>query len=148
MELHKSNFYNENIVINRTDRYLNPIIDYKFLKPYEDRIIFVGHLDEHLAFCKENDLDIVRFDSNDLFGVAFVINSCKFFIGNQSLCFAIAEGLKVSRILEVSPELPNVIPHGKNGFDFLHQANLEYYFYKLMGLSENGYKGDGQSQNE
>jgi hypothetical protein len=148
LETHKSDMYRNTVVINRTSRYTNPIINYKFLKPYQNDIVFVGHIDEYLKFCKENDLDVLRFEAADLFDVAFIINSCKFFIGNQSLCFAIAEGLKVPRVLEASATLPNVIPHGKNGFDFLHQKNLEYYFFKLMGKEEVGYRGDTQSQNE
>jgi hypothetical protein len=39
--------------------------------------------------------------------------------------------LKVPRILEICPQLPNCIPVGPNGYDFYHQGSLDYYFGKL-----------------
>jgi len=52
-------------------------------------------------------------------------------LGNQSFCYQLAESMKIPRLLELSPVLPNVIPNGKDGYDFYHQQALEYYLEKL-----------------
>jgi hypothetical protein len=57
--------------------------------------------------------------------LARVIAGCKFFIGNQSFPFAVAEGLKVPRALELCFECPNVIPEGPQAYDFLYQPQFE-----------------------
>ena len=56
---------------------------------------------------------------------AGIIAGCKFFIGNQSFPFAVAEGLKVKRVLEVCFECPNVIPEGKDAYDFCYLPQFE-----------------------
>ena len=38
--------------------------------------------------------------------MAQIIKACKFFIGNSSLGYDIAEGLKVPRLLEACPNFP------------------------------------------
>ena len=57
-----------------------------------------------------------------------MIKSSKLFIGNSSLGFDIAEGLKTPRLLEASPDFPARQVHGKNGFDFYFQTHFEKYF--------------------
>jgi hypothetical protein len=52
---------------------------------------------------------------DDFLEIAQIIKGSTLFIGNQSLAYAIAEGLKVPRILEQFPEIPNVYPTGENG---------------------------------
>jgi hypothetical protein len=47
--------------------------------------------------------------------MASIIKGSKLFIGNQSLGFAIAEGLKVARILEVFYGKNNCHPQSENG---------------------------------
>ena len=42
-----------------------------------------------------------------------------------------AEGLKVPRLLEASPDFPVVFPVGNNGYDFYHQNHFEKFFNKL-----------------
>jgi hypothetical protein len=58
--------------------------------------------------------------------------SCKLFLGNASMMFQIAEGLKIPRILETFQPMPNVIPFGKNGYDAYHQRAIELYVHKLF----------------
>ena len=53
-------------------------------------------------------------------------------MGNASVCYQIAEALKVPRILETFPMMPNVVPMGKDGYDFYAQSACEYYFDKLL----------------
>lgn len=119
------------ILINRTSRYRNDGIHYWFLKEYQDQVMFAGLSDEHQAFCREWELDIPLLEVNNFLDLAWVIGGCKFFIGNQSMCFAIAEAMKTPRILEICPYAPNVMPCGPNGYDFLHQFALDYLFKDL-----------------
>jgi hypothetical protein len=119
------------IVVNRTLRARNKNIDYSFLKPFQDKIMFVGLVDEWIEFCKDNDMEVRHHQASDILTLATIIRSSRFFIGNQSLCFALAEAMKVPRILEVCPELPNVVPSGDKAYDALFTSTMEYYFNEL-----------------
>lgn len=122
----------EYIIINKTERYFNPYISYFFLKPHEDKIIFSGTEHEHEIFCKNNNLQIPRLVVKDFLELAQAIASCKFFIGNQSLNWHLADSQHRQRILELCPQFPNTFPTGTNGYAFYHQKSLQYYFEKLM----------------
>ena len=60
--------------------------------------------------------------------MAQIIKSSKFFIGNSSVGFPIAEALKTPRLLESCPYFPAALPHGKNAYDFYYQAHFEKFF--------------------
>ena len=60
--------------------------------------------------------------------LAEIINNSKFFIGNLSFGYALAEALKVPRLLESGPNFPLVYPNGQNAYDFYFQ----YHFEKLV----------------
>lgn len=119
------------IIVNRTLRSRNTSIDYSFLKQYQDRLLFVGLESEWLKFKEETLIDLPLFTAKDFLELAQVIASCSFFVGNQSLCYSIAEALKVPRILEICPYLPNVIPCGENAYDFYFNSCFEYYVERL-----------------
>jgi len=130
LEIEPEDSMQDVIVVNRTLRSRNENINYKFLKDSE--VFFVGHIDEAAQFQMENQLpDLVHYPTKNILELAIAIRSCKFFIGNQSLCFALAEAMKVPRILETCSYLPNVIPSGEKAFDFYFQSALEYYFNQL-----------------
>ena len=120
------------MIINKTERYSNPAINYFFLKEYQDRAVFTGTKKEHKIFTEKWKLDIPYLKVNDFLELAIAINSCKCFLGSQSMQFQIAEGLKVPRIVELCSFAPNVIPQGANGYDFYHNGAAEYYVQKLM----------------
>lgn len=120
------------ILINRTERYNNMLISYRFLKNYGDKVIFVGLPNEHEVFCAKHKLDIPRLDATDYLEIAIAMQSCKVYIGNQSSLFQVAEGIKIPRILEVCQSIPNVIGSGPGFYDFLKQPHLEYYVAKLF----------------
>ncbi len=63
---------------------------------------------------------------SDFLQLAQLIAGSRLFIGNQSLPFAIAEALKVNRLLEVYYKAPNVAVSGRNGYDFCFQQQFEY----------------------
>jgi hypothetical protein len=48
-----------------------------------------------------------HYFADDALGLARVIAGASVFVGNQSLPYAIAEGLKVGRLQEVSTDVPN-----------------------------------------
>lgn len=128
---HETN-YNNKVIINFTPRYRNHWINYYFLKDYQDKLLFAGLEKERVEFCQKWLLDIPLLETGDFYELATVINSCKFFMSNQTAFFQIAENLKIPRLLETDPQLPHVIPMGKNGYDAYHQKAMEYYFQKLI----------------
>ena len=111
------------IVLNRTARYHNPTFDYSILKPYQDRITFVGLPDEFRVISAKLP-NIKHYPIDDFYQLAQVIAGCNLFIGNQSMAFAIAEQIKHPRILEICPTAHNVIPTGQNGYGAWTILNL------------------------
>lgn len=130
-KLQDNHWIKDRIIINVTSRYRNPLINYTFLQEHADKIIFAGTKEEHTDFCNDNDIIVSYLEVNNFLELAQFINECKFFIGNQSMCWWIADALKVKRMLEVCWEAPNCPPHGADGYDFLHQDACEIYFKKL-----------------
>lgn len=123
--------FRDMIVINRTSRYHNHFISYFFLKEYREHLLFVGTEKEHEDFQKEWQFTLPHFKVKDFMDLAMVIADCKFFLGNQSMCFAIAEGLKKRRILEMCPAAPNVHPVGEHARYFMFQEALVAIFEEL-----------------
>lgn len=115
-------FANE-VVIARSFRYRAPGISYNFLSAYAN-ISFVG-LKEEYEDLKNQIPELKYIPVNNFLEFAQVIAGCKFFIGNQSFPFAVAEALKVPRALEVYFECPNVIPEGGDAYDFCYQPQFE-----------------------
>jgi len=111
------------VVVNRTARYNNHNIKYTSLQDHDVPVVFLGVRDEYKEFQKAVPrAEYVK--TNDFLEAAKIIQGSKLFIGNQSSCFAIAEGLGSSRILEVCPEAPNVIPATPNGGLFRDQKGF------------------------
>lgn len=117
------------ILVNRTQRYHNPNINYSFLKDYD--CLFAGMEIEHEIFCKEFGLDMPLLKVDNFLELAQAIEQSVCLVGNQSFCFSIAEAVKHPRVLEVCHFVPNVLPIGENAFDFLSQTGLEYYVKTL-----------------
>lgn len=125
-------FFENSIVINRTERYQNGQIDYSILNQYDNQKVFLGTEHEYHLMSKVIK-GLVYYEVKDFNEGARLINNCKVFIGNQSMNFAIAEQLKSNRILETYFGCPNVIPCGGTAFDVFNQEGLEYalnYFLK------------------
>jgi hypothetical protein len=126
--------YTNSIVIARSGRYQNTAIDYTFINRYEN-LIFIGIKSEYEAM-KPYLPKIQWIEMNDFLQMAKVIAGCKFFIGNQSFPYALAEALKIPRILEVSFEVINVIPEGENGYDFFFQDHFEWLVSNLNNAAK------------
>ncbi|MBM3415180.1 MAG: hypothetical protein FJY20_01780 [Bacteroidetes bacterium] len=115
-------FRNE-IVIARSFRYRAPGVSYDFLNSYPNST-FVGTKEEYDDM-KKAIPELRHKQVSNFLELAQVIAGCKFFIGNQSFPFALAEALKVKRALELCFECPNVIPEGENAYDFVYQPQFE-----------------------
>ena len=77
-------------------------------KKYKDYAVFIGAPLEHEVFCKVNG-EVPYYPTPDLYQAARVIAGCSLFVGNQSCCHAIAEGMKKNIILEVWKDGPNCL---------------------------------------
>ena len=111
------------IIIQRTFRYRNDLIDYTFLNKFND-LFFVGNFEEFKDL--KNSLKNLNFyDCKDFLDMASVVKSSKFVIANSSITFPLAEGLQVPRLLESSPEFTAAQPHGLNAYNFYFQSDFE-----------------------
>jgi hypothetical protein len=91
-------------------------IDYTFLDRYEN-VYFIGLEKEFKRMAIHSD-KIKHLPVKDAYEMAQYIAGCKLFIGGQSMAFAIAEQLKVKRVLEQYILAPNVIPQGGEWYTF------------------------------
>lgn len=124
--------YSDSIILARSGRYRNPSINYSFLGRY-DNIAFIGVKSEYEEM-KKIVPNIEWVQVSDFYQLAGIIKGAKLFIGNQSLPYAIAEGLKTPRILEVYPKMANVIPEGENGYEFYFQNHFEELVHDLSAV--------------
>jgi hypothetical protein len=106
---------NGRVVVNRSARYQNQFFQWReIVAHYGSLIMFIGTLDEHRDFCS-NYGTVEYVATANLLEAARLINGSELFIGNQSSCMTIAEGLKHPRILEGSLLIPDCIyPNAHN----------------------------------
>ncbi len=123
--------FTDHIVIARSGRYQNKAIDYSFINKF-DKLAFIG-IESEYNDMKQFLPQIKWVKMNDFLQMAQIIAGCRFFIGNQSFPYSIAEALKIPRILEVSYEIINVIPEGEGSHDFFFQEHFEWLVDNLSG---------------
>ena len=109
------------IVIVRSARYQDPLVNYRGLKEFADSMLFIGLPEEYDAFCG-SEFEVKYQPVGNAREVAGLMNSARLVIGNQCGLFAIAEQLKVPRWLESCQIMrqgegmvygcPNVLPLG------------------------------------
>lgn len=127
-----NNIFKGKVVIIRNVRSKNYFINYKFLKKYEN-LLFIGLNSEYRDLKKEVP-NLEFYDCKDFLEMAQIIQTSKFFLGNLSLGYTLAEGLKIPRLLESSPDFPLVYPIAKNAYDFYFQVHFEKLFNVLYNL--------------
>lgn len=121
--------FKDYIVVMRSLRRQNKYIDYSFLSSFKN-IVFIGLRNEFDDLkAKINNLEY--YDSSDFLELAMIIKNSKLFIGNLSFGYALAEALKVPRLLESGPNFPLVYPNGENAYDFYFQRHFEELTKKL-----------------
>lgn len=123
--------YADAIVLARSSRYRTPGISYSFLSKYP-RVVLVGLPDEYEDM--KQHIDGLEYKPvADFRELAEIIAGSKLFIGNQSFPFALAEALKVRRVLEVYYQSPNVMAEGPGGYMFCYQPQFEQIVQELAG---------------
>lgn len=110
------------VVINRTCRYRNHHFPWARVCAQlpQKETGFLGDEQEHAAFVRDAKFNCPRITTPSLLHAARVIAGSDLFIGNQSACYAIAEGLKHPAVQEVCPWLPNCLfnrPNCWHGWD-------------------------------
>ena len=123
------NLIKNKIVIHRSPRYRNPYINYKFLNNTKN-LLCIG-LEDELKNLKKEINNLEFHGCKDFLEMAEIIKASKFYIGNVSFQYSMAEGLKIPRLLEASPDFPVVFPVGPNSFDSYHQNHFEKFFKDL-----------------
>lgn len=126
LDVENNNNFKKKIVIMRSLRRQNKNIDYSFLNNYDD-LLFVG-LKEEYDILKQNLSKMEFHDSKDFLELASIIKNARIFIGNLSFGYALAEAVKVPRLLESRPNFPLVYPNGENAYDFYFQDHFELHF--------------------
>mgnify|MGYP001246298628 CR=1 FL=1 len=129
LEVQPHTNYKNYIVIMRSLRRQNKLIDYSFLSNYKN-LIFLG-LENEYEQLKEKINNLEYYDSEDFLELAMIIKNSKVFIGNLSFGYALAEALKVPRLLESGPNFPLVYPNGEKAYDFYFQNHFENLFKNL-----------------
>jgi hypothetical protein len=129
LEARRRKEFTRHIVMARSSRYRNPNLNFSFLRMYPN-VIFVG-VEEEYHELRASLPNLGYYAVEDFLELADIIKSCRVFIGNQSLPFAIAEGLKAPRILEPCLFAGNVIPTGENAYDAYTQDQLERLVHNL-----------------
>ena len=103
------NKYKGSIIVNKTERYANPLFPWsQLVKILGSKMLFIGHDHEYNLFCKKYG-KVERLIIKDYLDLATAINSSDCFIGNQSSANCVAEGLKHKTIQEVCLWQPDCI---------------------------------------
>lgn len=129
LKTEKQHQLKDKIILHRTFRYRNSFINYKFLSDFND-LYFIGLKDEYEDL-KKDIKQLHFYECRDYLDMAEAIYSSRFFIGNSSVAFPIAEALKIPRLLEACPEFPIMQPSGKDAYDFYYQPHFEKLFHSL-----------------
>lgn len=120
------------VLVNRTERYKSLDMDYRFLKKYQSGLLFIGTEKEHYQFCKEFELDFSRLQVENFLELAQALRACRFFIGNQSFPWNLANAMGVPRILEMFDQAPNCLPFvGEDNYGTYWTEHFEYHFEQL-----------------
>ena len=106
------------IALFATERFRRPGFSFSFLEPFRDEILFLGSDAEHSAF-ERAFFPVGHRRTADFAEALDVLSSVRLAIDNQTGLFAVAEALKIPRLLLVSDRDPNVIPCG-GAFQFLN----------------------------
>jgi len=133
------------VLVNKSTRFFNERINYEFLNEFY-RVGFVGLDVEFTDFKNRNHLSKLEYvPTNSALDFAYLIQNSKMFLGNQSLGFAIAEGIKGPRAVEVYEPVPVVIPIGGHCIEYVYtyqiQGFLENYFEKEFKKIYQDHKG-------
>jgi hypothetical protein len=109
------------VVFNRTTRWQGNLNWIAVVAALGGRAVFVGTPGEHKEFVGRYGKVPYRATAG-LLEAARVIAGAKLFVGNQSACYAMAEGLKVPRLLEICPAAPDCNYPGPGRYNTLDEC--------------------------
>jgi len=116
--------YNGKIIVNKTERYANPLFPWvQLVKLLGSKMLFVGHDHEYELFCRRFG-KVERLIIRDYLHLATAINSSDCFIGNQSSANCVAEGLKHKSIQEVCLWQPDCI-YKRDNATFCYDGTID-----------------------
>lgn len=95
------------VVVNRSPRYRNNRFPWQSVGEKYRGVTAIGLIEESDSYEQWWTFHPTR----TLLEAAQVIDNAKLFIGNQSCCYAIAEGMKKPAVLEVYERMPNCLFH-------------------------------------
>lgn len=119
------------LVIARALRRQTPGLDYGFLRRYA-HVLFIG-IEREYAEMQALIPQLVWRQTADFLDMARVIAAARLFIGSQSSPFAVAEALKVPRLLELPLAEPVATPAGARGAVFCVQECFEQLVEDFWG---------------
>ena len=97
-----------------------------------DKIFILGSENESSKFhhfeSELGDKVINRCGKQHILNDYGLLQKSRLFIGNECFAYSIAEGLKIPRLLEASPDFPVIFPVGEKAYDFYHQVHFEMLF--------------------
>ena len=94
-------------------------------------MVFIG-LKEEFDDLKKSIKKLEYYDSKDFLELASIIKNAKLFIGNLSFGYALAEAIKVPRLLSLN--FPLVYPNGSQGYDFYFQSHFEKLVKDIINI--------------
>ena len=103
------------IVVSRSGRY-HGYFDWDVLKGREHECVFLGTKGEYEEFEDVTGIELPYLGGLTMLEMARVIAGSSLFIGNQSFPYAVAESMKVPRVLEVFMDALNSLPSGRGGY--------------------------------
>nr|WP_315463935.1 hypothetical protein [uncultured Rhodoferax sp.] len=106
------------VLMGRTTRFCNTSINYSLLDQL-DRVGFIGLPFEYEDFVKRQGLKHLEYvPVTDALDLVRKMQSCRVYVGNQSVNFSLAEACKVPRALEVFEPAPVACPVGGICFEY------------------------------
>jgi len=113
------------IVIARSGRY-HGYFDWNVLAGRQQDCVFVGSGEEYEDFIDLTGFSGIKHNvTENMIDMVEVIAGSKLFIGNQSFPYAVAEAMKVPRVLEVFMDALNSLPNGRGGYTRLTEELVE-----------------------
>lgn len=119
------------IIVFRSSRYRQPELSYQSLHAYKDHILYLGLPQEYEQFrqeCFECEHMVVA----NALEAAQLMQGASLIVGNQTFLFAIAEQLKVPRLLEQAPNIPNVLTMGGWAHEIISQSHFDGLISRLV----------------
>jgi hypothetical protein len=113
----------QRVILNRTQRYHNDFFPWQEITASVFNLFFIGTNGELADFIQAFG-KIEGLPTPTLLDAARVIAGSKLFIGNQSVCFAIAEGLKHPRIQETWVENMDCLFEGDENAQYCYLGNV------------------------